>query len=590
MNSKVKSRAIVLMAQSIDAALPCDGYGSVDEWKRRFGERLKDGGFTPDEIETRLSGVLAQAAAREDARTKLRAIIDTHTDGSEEGYNLVLTMLKQAHLFASIKPTRDLARLARHVEYFQRKSRTIRDVYRHYYTVLQGNAQVSIVQKLLGRDVKASDAFGKLYGVRLWRAADAAPYKFYERTGFAKCGLSGRPVPTGAGISVIANEQGTRKLVHPDYADTDVIVRDGPSGEFVLRDAVEWVTLDTGELAWRRHNEAMGAITFDEDEQAWVRLSARGAIAGYHSARRDWRGREGENRYRGCIGTELELGFKSAGQATKFLNRFVDDRGRFLSNRPFLVEHDGSLSRITGGMEIISEPLPLYEGYQAPNAQWRWLLEKLVQHGAEGWKHRAEAGIHVNLDVSDKTPNQIVRFVAFINNAASISRFVAGRKNIFGHTVGGSRDTVPDAELLDLKQFEDKDKSAVGGGYVKIDKNFLRDIGSSSMDSRAIAHFRGRGKYQPVHIRSGHNVLEVRIFGSNIRYEGFMACVEYCVAGMAFVCQLPDDEAVMAADISTQFRTWLSHNVAAYPNLASRIGVAESEDTVVARPLNELVA
>ena len=82
----------------------------------------------------------------------------------------------------------------------------------------------------------------------------------------------------------------------------------------------------------------------------------------------------------------------------------------------------------------------------------------------------------------------------------------------------------------------------------------------------------------------------MRIFGSNIRYEGFMACVEYCVAGMAFACQLENDEKVLDADIGEQFRSWLSHNVTTYPNLAARIGVEEASEPVVARPLVELVA
>ena len=587
MNMK-KVRRVLTMAEAIDAKLPCDGYESVEVWRKRFAERLKDGGYTADEITERMADTLRRAEMREEARTRLRQLVEAHTNGTgDPAYDVVLMLLTSRKVFTTIRTGRDLSRLARHVKYFGEKSRRIREAYTGVFQTLNSSMNNPSVQAMFAHDIKASDALGKLYNMRLWRARDDAPYAFFPSGSFMKCTITNKTMPSSAALNVVYNERGLLKAVHPSLADDPNLIRRDPLlGELVLVDAVEWVTLDTGELVWRRHNEQAGTITYDDDQEAWVRLNARGAVAGYHSARRDWRRNEGSSRYRGCIGVELELGFKSSGQLTKFLNRFVDERGRFLGNRPFLVENDSSLSSIVGGVEIISEPLPLYEGYQSPDAHWRWLLEKLVQNGAEGWKHRARAGIHVNLDVSDKSSSHIARFVAFINNAASLSRFIAGRKSLYGH--GGGSSELPDAEIADLKAFEDKDKNVANGGYLKIDDAMLRKVGANTLP-RAMEHVRSQGKYSAVNIRN-NGVLEVRIFGSNIRYEGFMACVEYCVAGMAFVAQLADDTAVMAADIGAQFRTWLSHNVAAYPNLASRIGVTESADTGVARPLIELVA
>lgn len=585
--TKKKTRPILEMANAIGASLPCDGYSSKEEWLRRYSERLKDGGYTPSEIEAMTGTVMRRAEMRERAKLELDTLLDRRakTDDAESSA-LLLKVLKSVGLFTSLRPGRDLARLTKHLQYFITRSSRIRDAYRYFVSEIAAQTQLESVQEWLAHNAKASDAFAKLYGYKLWRARPDSPLSFYERTAFITCSRTNESVPTAAAIQVVVDETGLTRRMHPKLADdTDLIVRDAISGSLVLRGAVEWITLDTGELCWKRFNERLGQIVFDEEQQHWMR-KGRGQVAGYHGARRDWR--SGGN-FRGCIGVELEVGFKSADTGLKFVNRFADERGRFVGNRPFLVENDSSLSGIPGGVEIISEPLPLYEGYQAPDAHWRWLLERLVQGGAEGWKHRARAGIHVNMDVSDKKANQVVRFIAFINNAASLSRFIAGRKAIFGADAGGGS-AINNAELDNLKDFESKDKNAATGGYLRISKDYLTGHGTGRFDSNMLSHFRGRGKYQPVNVRRDGSVLEVRIFGSNIRYEGFMACVEYCVAGMAFVGQLENDEAVMAADIGTQFRTWLSRNVAMYPNLASRIGVEESTETVVARPLQELVA
>jgi len=587
-NTKKKARPIIEMAEVLDAALLSDSYGSTEEWHQRYAERLKDGGYTPSEIEERCADTLRKAQLRDTARATLNGLLDARigTEDDAEARALLLQVLRSARLFTSIKPGRNLARLARHVAYFSKRSARIRDAYRYFFTRLQTQAQLDTVQAWLRHDPKKADAFARQFGSRLWAAREDAPLGFYGRDQFITCPHTTLEMPASTSLQVVVNDDGRMQRLHPSLADSPDIVRDPVSGTLVLRDAVEWVTLDTGEQTWKRHNLALGAIFYDEEQSTWVRMG-RGAVAGYHGARREWRDRD-QSSYRGCIGVELEIGFKSTGQLQKFLNRFVDERGRFIGGRPFLVENDSSLSGITGGVEIVSEPLTLYEGYQAPDAHWRWLLEKLVQGGAEGWRHRARAGIHVNMDTSDKAPNQVVRFVAFINNASSLSRFISGRKAIYGHSPEGSG--LSDTDAGDLKAFEAKDKNAAAGGFGKFTTEYMRDyMAGDRFAGSALSWLRQGGKYRPVNVRSS-SLIEVRIFGSNIRYEGFMSCVEYCVAGMAFVCGLEKDTDVFASDIGEQFRKWLARNVAAYPNLAARIGVEESTEAVVARPLQELVA
>lgn len=588
MNTKKKVRPIIEMAEVLEAPLPSDGYGSTEEWRLRYAERLKDGGYTPSEIEERCADTLRKAQLRDTARATLNAMLDARSgdEDDNDARGLLLMVLRQGRLFTSIKPGRDLARLAKHVAYFSKRSVRIREAYRFFFSKVQTQAHLPAVQAWLQHDVKKADAFARQFGSRLWAADEHTALGFYGRDQFVVCPRTRKEMPAQMGLTVVVNDDGRTQRLHPSLADSPDIVRDPISGALVLRDAVEWVTLDTGEQAWKRHNLALGAIFFDEEQSAWIRMG-RGAVAGYHGARREWRERD-QSSYRGCIGVELEIGFKSTGQLQKFLNRYVDERGRFVGNRPFLVENDSSLSGITGGVEIVSEPLSLYEGYQAPNAHWRWLLEQLVKGGAEGWRHRARAGIHVNMDTADKTPNQVVRFVAFINNAASLSRFISGRKAIYGHAPEGSG--LSDSDAADLKAFEAKDKNAAAGGFGKFTAEYMRDyMAGDRFAGTALPWLRQGGKYRPVNVRS-NSLIEVRIFGSNIRYEGFMSCVEYCVAGMAFVCGLEKDTDVFASDIGEQFRKWLAHNVATYPNLAARIGVEESTEAVVARPLQELVA
>jgi hypothetical protein len=292
-------------------------------------------------------------------------------------------------------------------------------------------------------------------------------------------------------------------------------------------------------------------VEYDDDDDEWVRTDRQGMLAGYHGALRPWRNGVIPER---AIGVELELGFADGSRGRdKFLKKLVGTQGRFKNDMPFSCERDGSLDEVPGGMEIISDPLTFHEGYRAADAPWRWLLSELREFNAEGWKWRAYAGIHVNMDTRHVSEEDVLKYAVFISNAAALSKFISGRRKIYG------RNNDDDEEQLRLYQYS--------GGYKKKEAHTYRKLNIS----RALGEVFRDDKYAPVHRRTD-TCLETRIFGANIKYEGFMSCVEYCVAVMEFV-QTRDTVDIFSLTISAEFRHWLGGRVGKYPNLAARIGV-----------------
>ena len=301
---------------------------------------------------------------------------------------------------------------------------------------------------------------------------------------------------------------------------------------------------DTGERANVAYCQAHGFVhsEWDEDEDCGVYYRRRpdsGGLVGYHDAPRPWM-HDGEIP-NGYIGVELELGFKDGEEGrSQFLRKYVQSNGRFKDDWPFSCERDGSLRDVPGGMEIISDPLELRDGYQKRTAPWRKLLKALYDSGAQGWAHRNYAGLHVNLCVRDEPRDSVFKYAAFIGNAEAMSKLIAGRKNIYG----------------------------TEQGYIKVPRRMV--LADDTIDRGLSQVFRA-GKYAAVS-RRDETCLETRIFGSNIRYAGFMACVEYCVAVMAFVGPLHRLD-VLSPTVAAEFRQWLGSHTRAYPNLAARLGI-----------------
>lgn len=319
-----------------------------------------------------------------------------------------------------------------------------------------------------------------------------------------------------------------------------------------------------GSHVWRAAAEAAGHIRMHEGRWVSVRRLAahQSTLGGYHGVRRQWDHNPITEIPIGAIGVELEIGFKGGDETRdRFLRKELATTGRF-ADFPMIIESDSSLAYVPGGCEIIGPPLAFDTGYTNEDSVWKRFLKLLNENGAQGWMHREKAGIHVNLDARDMDLAHRLKFVAFVNNAAALSKFISGRKNLYQCV--GARDT---KQLRANTMFQ--------GGYIEMRRDLIGD-GSDDYLRDALYRFTSR-KYSPVYIRANRpDVMEVRIFGSNIKYEGFMATVEYCVAIKEFVGTKTLAE-IFSSTLSAEFRAWLGTKTDKYKNLCLRLGVVARE-------------
>lgn len=387
--------------------------------------------------------------------------------------------------------------------------------------------------------------------------------------GIHVCSCCNRPLRSG-NVEPVWTSQTTQQLMCSAcrHADASIMYCQASSRWFKASDDEDDYmygrTISAEAYVWLQYCIDDDLVEFDDDDEEYYVTGSidedSRLLAGYHSAPRAWL-REPSVIPPDAIGVELELGFKGGGNARDaFLRKHLRATGEF-ARFPMVVERDGSLDSVPGGCEIISAPLPFHEGYVAENAPWRKLLKLLVENGGQGWSHREQAGIHVNVDARTMSDEEKFKFITFINNAAGLSKFISGRKVLYGRN--GDKDP----------KHSKRKHTAFTGGYLEITrKEFEKDATPSAMLSRII----GKGKYAPVHLRNRGEALEVRIFGSNIKYEGFMACVEYCVAVKEFTKALKMVD-VFSPLISSEFRAWLATKTDVYPNLAHRLGTIKRE-------------
>jgi hypothetical protein len=590
---------LLAMQQSLTEVLPCDTAVPQDTWFSLYDMRLRDLGYDEGARHTQSDMLRRKVALRDEAREQLTSILTAKCKSTEpEMHALVLYALSDTKIYLGLHKDRNFARYAKHLRYIKDhpKWRLTFSSYRGLFTrAITGRAAAyrPILPMLHNAPLDDVKAFVDVFEYTYWSATPdvRTSYQCFPTRDMLRCPISGDMFPANYGVNVITSSGAAAQRVHPAVAHDSTRVRRDVSGLFVLIEAVTWVQLEDGGFAWRERNEHNGLIYQDEDTGAWRVSNPNSRIGSYHGAHREWRGAR-SGTFVGCIGVELECGWKSHDHLRRFVRRFVNENGHFHSGRPFLIESDSSLSSVPNGVEIISEPLPLYAGYQAEDAPWRWLLSVLSQSGCEGWAHRRYAGIHVNMDASNRTASEITRYVLFLHNIPAIAKFVSGRTHIYGASPSATPAT--DSILDNFTQFSNR--THFDGGFVHYTPEILAQMQGlrspvTKFTGDTLAVIRNIGKYQPVNVRSG-GVLETRIFGANIRYTGFMACVELCVAGMEFVRELEDDTEVFNPELSTQFRSWLNDHSEKYPNLIARIGALETptKPAVAARPLVEFIA
>lgn len=595
-----KMSSIAARIKLLSGNTEIDSYPSVDAWRTRYVSRMRNAGFTNSEIDVfaektlsvhRDKHLIREQIAKQIVRngrmpaSRTQVFIDALAGNSSDelAVHLVRQLSSSRSLPIVLHADYPFARAARHYKYFATKSARIRDALHQFINAIIETARVGSSSRVpvstqFIRDITTGckDQEGLTAFIRsnpatakfvAWAPANGF-VAFYDGRHMKRCPVTNKIMPDPAtypyvGVTVIASLHGARQSCHPDVITDDLVRRDSVLQTYVLKSVGEWVTLNDGGQCVRELNEPRGAIELNAETGEWEILNGDGRVAGYHSAPRTWTSQRVAQQ---SIGVELELGFHDEAKFRRLLAKYVDSHGRFRS-RPFAIESDSSVSSLPNGCEIISDPLPLDTGYTNEDSHWRWLLALLHQHGARGWQHRQYAGIHVNLDVRHVTRETVALFSCFINNAAAVSKFVSGRKGIYGG--GGAIDAGTNEEMLDFDTYAKR--NGIDGGHTS---GYIKQETPSDLEAQYHT-LRGRGKYQPVNIRNG-NVVEVRIFGSNIKYEGFMACVEYCLAGMAFVQTDEGRNAVFASNVSEQFLAWL-HAQEQYPNLRARLMRAEAK-------------
>lgn len=272
--------------------------------------------------------------------------------------------------------------------------------------------------------------------------------------------------------------------------------------------------------------EEYDAYVHEDDEES------RGGIPDYHCATRGWHWEPHavfKTRMDRTFGVELEVEFPDSSLRKEFFNNHFRKDGRGL-HLNFSAELDGSLSD-EGGLEIIGHPFPLRE-YYAPNGQWAKMCDHLAAGDAYGWPVRRSYGMHITVDwreegtgawrlctetSKDRVNISLARFEAFMLNNRALCTMVAGRASVYG---GGE-----------------------AGGYQKV-KNLAEIVASGS-------------KYTVMRRRDGTEsaLVEIRIFGANIRNEGIIRNVEFIDSLRVYVMR--PDANLFAGAGSAHYRQWL---------------------------------
>lgn len=294
---------------------------------------------------------------------------------------------------------------------------------------------------------------------------------------------------------------------------------------------------------------------YDDDSDGWRDPDDRSTgIPEYHEAERPefLPAARITDPLKRTYGIELEVEFSDMGDRENFFEQFFDGSGLSKDNK-FSAELDGSLNDDLG-LEIISAPFEL-AAYQSGNtdAGWPLMCKRLYDASARGWPVRRNYGMHVNVDIRPlgmdlmeaettegykRIHERASRFVAFLLNNKDLTARLAGRNTPYS---GSAMEKVRDLD------------------------------GAQELMSE--------GKYVPAVLRGGF-VLEVRIFGSNVRYEGLLRNVEYVDSGLAYV-----DEAsaqLFHSMTISSYRAWLlkPENAARWPTMAAYLAAKITPENI----------
>lgn len=210
-------------------------------------------------------------------------------------------------------------------------------------------------------------------------------------------------------------------------------------------------------------------------------------------------------------GIELEVHFPSFDDREQFFQENFKPSG--LSNcGNFCAELDGSLDDECG-LEVISRPFALAE-YYADDAPWARMCKMLYDYGAVGWPMRDTYGMHVNVDVRSLG---MTKSDAFHNDAllrqrmAAVNAMLVNNRELTAKLAGR------------YLPYETSVPTVYHQGAMKAQKLQNLHDSATQLDSRYVFA-----------TRKNKTVMEVRIFGSNVRFAGIRRNIEYVDSLLAY--------------------------------------------------------
>lgn len=287
----------------------------------------------------------------------------------------------------------------------------------------------------------------------------------------------------------------------------------------------EWIHCDH-RRAYEGEEDSDDGDDYDNDDER------SGGIPQYHCASRQWTDSHSPifiTPLDRTYGIELEVEFPSSSKRLTWFQQMCDRDGRS-SDRKFTCELDGSLDD-EQGLEVIGVPMPLRDYYGA-KAPWRLMCQSLIDAGARAWPVRHSYGMHVNIDwrferapsvwdmdyVQTRELNESIdRFEAFMVNNRPLCSLVAGRNAAYN--------------------------TGEHGGYVK------------ALNMRELKQQDRADKYCLVRRRNTTSLVEIRIFGSNLRVEGIIRNIEF-VDSLRIYADRPNANLFAGAG-SADYRRWL---------------------------------
>lgn len=216
-----------------------------------------------------------------------------------------------------------------------------------------------------------------------------------------------------------------------------------------------------------------------EDRQAEIRNRGDGRIPQYHAIHIPWRD-QAVNDLR--FGIELEI----QSRKRREICTFAETLG-------MVGEQDGTLCRETG-LEVMAKPFT-YAELVDENGVWKKFL-KGIQGQVRGWDAGTNYGMHVSVSRQALSKEHQIRFICFIHDSQGLCETVAGRE----------------ANQWTTFKKKPRDERALIIGQLP--------------DGRP-------DKYESCCVR-GENRIEVRIFRSTVKVEGFMRNVEFTVSSVEF--------------------------------------------------------